>query len=215
MIKPLKPGRRSFFASLEQMERREVLSSATVEMVPGSQSQTTLPHIESGLGIVYGTWISVARDINNQTIDFNKDGLPDLLNMSPEYILNGGADASLAGAQTNPLLANGAGKFELTTVNGKPYEVGQAVAVLDWNGDGNQDYLSLSPTASGYNYRIYQNNGHGVFTTGHSGQLSDPSRVNATVITGNILCMADFNNDGAPDLIAPNAYSYTIYNGVL
>lgn len=215
MIKPLKPSRRSFFASLEQMERREVLSSATVEMVPGSQSQTTLPHIESGLGIVYGTWISVARDINNQTIDFNKDGLPDLLNMSPEYVLNGGADALLAGTLTNPLLANVAGKFELTTVNGKPYEVGQAVAVLDWNGDGNQDYFSLSPTASGYNYRIYQNNGHGVFTTGHSGQLSDPSRVNVVIIGGDILCMADFNIDGAPDLIAPNGKSYIIYNGVL
>ena len=213
-----KSRRQSFVAQLESMERRELLTGATVEMIPGSKSQTEVPHIESGLGTLYGTDISVARDINNQTIDFNKDGLPDLLNMSSLFIPNGGAPVLDAGFETNPLLADGTGKFQLTTVNGKPYAPGHVVAVLDWNGDGNQDYLALNRTGTtpnNYAYWIYQNDGRGVFTTGHSGQLTDPSGVKSIELQGNILCMADFNGDGAPDLLAPNGNSYTLYNGVL
>ena len=217
MIKPLKPSRRRYFASLEQMERREVLSSATVEMVPGSQSQTILPYDQSGIAVIYSTSLSVARDINNQIIDFNKDGLPDLLNMSDEWALNGGTEALLAGKVTNPLLADGTGKFELTQVNGKQYVGGKAVSVLDWNGDGNQDYLALSQSLQKdtYTYWIYQNNGNGIFTTGHSGQLADPSGLKNIVLGNNILCMADFNSDGAPDLLAPNGQSFNLFFGVL
>jgi hypothetical protein len=102
-------------------------------------------------------------------------------------------------------------------VNGKQYVGGKAVAVLDWNGDGNQDYLALSQSLQKdtYTYWIYQNNGNGMFTTGHSGQLTDPSGLNKIVLGNNILCMADFNSDGAPDLLAPNGQSFNLFFGVL
>ena len=217
MIKPLKPSRRRYFASLEQMERREVLSSARVEMTPGSLSQTILPYQEINLAVIQSTEISVARDINNNVIDFNKDGLPDLLNMSTKWVLNGGAEALEASQETNPLLADGTGKFELTKVNGQPYVRGWSVAVLDWNGDGNQDYLSISPGApqqKAIEYYIFQNDGHGVFSTAIAGSLALNDGIRYTTY-GHILCMADFNSDGAPDLVVPNQQTYTIYNGIL
>ena len=194
-----KSRRQSFFASVEAMERREVLSGATVEMVPGSLSQTILPYQDINLAVIQSTEVSVARDINNHVIDFNKDGLPDLLNMSTKWVLNGGAEALEAGQETNPLLADGTGKFELTKVNGQPYVRGFSVAVLDWNGDGNQDYLSISPGApqqKAIEYYIFQNDGHGVFSTAIAGSLGLNDGIRYSTY-GDILCMADFNSDGA------------------
>lgn len=110
MRKSKKQYRLQFKANVEQMERRELLSGATVQMTPGSQSQTILPYSDKDLGIIFSTDLSIARDINNQTIDFNKDGFPDLLNLSKQWILNGGAEALVAGFGTNPLLADGGGR---------------------------------------------------------------------------------------------------------
>ena len=107
MKNSIKQRRRQFTANVEQMEPREVLSGATVQMAPGSQSQTLLPYSEGALPVIFSTDLSIARDINNQVIDFNKDGFPDLLNLSEEWILNGGAEALVAGFGTNPLLADG------------------------------------------------------------------------------------------------------------
>ena len=215
VIKPLKPSRRRYFASLEQMERREVLSSARVEMTPGSESQTILPFEDKFFAIIHSTDTSVVRDINNQIIDFNKDGLPDLLNMSENWILGGSALA--AGHDTNPLLAEASGKFRLTKVDGHPYANGFSVAVLDWNGDGNQDYLAIKGAALGeksIEYWIYQNDGHGVFSTAIFARIDLKNNSQYTTY-GQILCMADFNSDGAPDLVVPNTPSYTIFNGIL
>lgn len=126
MNNSVKSSRRSFFASLELMERRVVLSGATVQMAPGSQSQTILPYSDKDLGIIFSTDLSIARDINNQIIDFNKDGFPDLLNLSKQWILNGGAEALVAGFATNPLLADGAGEFKLTKMKNPELETGYA-----------------------------------------------------------------------------------------
>ena len=221
MRKSKKQYRLQFKANVEQMERRELLSGATVQMTPGSQSQTILPYSDKDLGIIFSTDLSIARDINNQTIDFNKDGFPDLLNLSKQWILNGGAEALVAGFGTNPLLADGGGVFNLTKMKIPNFETGYApglsAAVLDWNGDGNQDFLSLTVPISGRSgaeYYIFQNDGRGNFTRAILGQLNLGAGQDYGS-SAQILCMADFNSDGAPDLVVPDGLTYTIFNGVV
>jgi hypothetical protein len=212
VIKTLKPSRRSFFASVEAMERREVLSNATVEMVPGSALQTLLPFPQGTLVTVDANILTVVRDINNKSIDFNNDGSPDLLNIEQQVVFNG--DSPLfAGMTTMPLLSS-LGRFSQTLVDGDVSAFGRGVAVLDWNGDGNQDYLGLgaSGISSGFRYSIYQNDGKGVFTTAIDATLPGPFQVD---IEAQILCMADFNSDGAPDMLAPTGRTWRLFNGVV
>jgi len=211
MLKSRKNRQRSFFATIESMERREVLSGATVQMYPGSELQTNLPYPTGALVTVDANTMTIVRDINNNPIDFNNDGSPDLLDITEKIVISG-TNPNEAGLATTPLLSN-LGKFSQTKVNGSVNGVGHSAAVLDWNGDGFQDYLGLLDEDFGsLKYVIYQNDGKGVFTTAITADLPSPGQ---DIIESQIICMADFNGDGAPDMLAPAGYTWRLFNGLV
>jgi hypothetical protein len=209
-------NQRFLINTIETMERREVLSGATIEMYPGKE--TIFPTPGPGT-VVFSTELTIVRDINNNSIDFNNDGSPDLLNECLLYSLlnypsiNG---ASVAGNRVLPMISDVNGEFFASgSIDGGQgfAAAGSIAAVFDWNGDGNQDFITAAYGDSGeYILRTYQNDGYANFTTAITQYLPDEN-----IPAGQELCMSDYNQDGALDILVPvtNSKSFRLFNGIL
>jgi hypothetical protein len=206
------------FPGLVKLEDR--VTPAAVLLYPGSNSQTDTPYPDSQPGIVYSGLLTVGRDIQGQPIDFNNDGAPDLLTQPIEYINSGNIEPVVAAIRVMPWLAiDDSGRFTQTKVYSSstafsPYTSGaNGLAVLDWNLDGAQDFITLAESSGSVTYKIYENDGAGIFRSVQSQQLIQTAAVR---FSSNQICMADFNGDSAPDIIVPvgmNKGEFTIYQG--
>jgi hypothetical protein len=110
--------------------------------------------------------------------DVNKDGRPDIVAVGPSGL--------------GVLLNNGNGTF--TPAQGSPFQAGSnpfAVALGDFNGDGNLDAAVVNTGANG-TVNILLGSGTGTFT-----QTGTPISVGADP---NAVVATDFNGDGRPDL---------------
>ena len=114
---------------------------------------------------------------------------------SPEFVIVGTQEGVRVGVQYVP--ANGDGTFGAPTyVPGLSWVIG--VDVADSDGDGDLDFLAADGL-SGAVY-LYKNLGDGTFA---------PRRVavvNVTVFGTTSLRIADFNDDGRPDLVIGDAF---------
>jgi hypothetical protein len=119
--------------------------------------------------------------------DFNNDGIPDLVIVTP-------SDGSIS-----VLLGNGDGTFQTpkTTIIGSQSDP-QDVAVGDFNADGNLDVaLPIALPQSGqYGVAVLLGNGNGTF--------GSPAYY-VTQGVGRLIASADFNNDGKLDLVTANS----------
>jgi hypothetical protein len=138
-------------------------------------------------------------------LDYNGDGYLDLflLNNSPQDFARGAADAhplgvrAIAPASYNTLYRNnGDGTFtDVSDLAGILRQIGYGlgVVVADVNRDGRPDiYVSNDVTP---NDALYINNGNGTFTDRAAASLKHAS------IAGMGVDIADFNNDGWPDIV--------------
>ena len=217
--KPVSPRR--IIPALTKLEDR--LTPAAVHLYPGSERQTDNPYTDKSLSIIHGGLFTVGMDIHGQPIDFNKDGVPDLLTL-PNELITGGPEPLIASIQGMPLLSNGnSGLFTQTKVyssstNFSPYTQpsSSGLAVLDWNLDLAQDFISLKSNNTGVvDYTLYENDGFGVFRPVKTQQLFQAS---PQYFSFNQVCLSDFNEDGAPDIVVPtslNRGEFTIYQGEL
>jgi PKD repeat protein len=131
--------------------------------------------------------------------DFNKDGNLDLVttNLYP--------GASGPSGSTSVLLGDGQGGF--SPAPGSPYPIpgqGRAVAVGDFNGDGNLDIVTGSNTSAatdGSDLSVLLGNGTGGFSPAPGSPIAGPDGYGP-------LLAADLNGDGIPDLASfvPGAF---------
>ena len=227
MLKSRNNRRRSFFATVESMERREVMTAAPVLMTSGAlASQPTwgelpTPPIAETATTFFHAATVITTDINGNQIDFNKDGYPDLLE-------TGDVTGQIGyGTKANPLLDYNRGIFGKVAFGGPngpifstkgpqaagsvTYQAtGEGYSVVDLNGDGYQDIL----TTKSVNNTIP---GSGFIT---DKWLYDPQQQlfvaspNSTVINGwasktGQMTLGDVTGDGLPDLISAN-FSLTV-----
>lgn len=119
------------------------------------------------------------------TGDFNGDGIP---------------DAAITGGGTGVLLGDGNGGFTL-----KPLSTtldGSALAVADFNGDGKLDLAVAVPGNSTASVQIFLGNGDGTLTP-----VATSIAVGLYPIA---LTVADFNQDGIPDLAVVQTNGKTV-----
>ncbi len=118
--------------------------------------------------------------------DFNNDGKVDLLTATS----NGQTDDSIS-----ILLGNGDGTFQapstITTAPPANLYV-TAIAVGDFNGDGNLDFAVLNQSTN--SVVVYLGNGNGTFQAPKTTTIANPPQ-----LTG-VLVVADFNKDGKADV---------------
>src|SRR5437660_3412474 len=137
--------------------------------------------------------------------DYNGDGYLDLflLNNSPQDFARGAADAHPLGVRSNSPASynklyrnNGDGTFtDVSQEAGilRQLGYGLGVAVADMNGDGWPDLYISNDVAP--NDVLYINNGDGTFTDRAGAWLKHTS------FAGMGVDIADFNNDGWPDIL--------------
>jgi hypothetical protein len=121
--------------------------------------------------------------------DFNNDQIPDLVVAN-----RGSADVSV-------LFGDGNGTFR-SGGNSNAGSDPVAVAVADFNKDGNLDVVVANGGSSGSTVSILLGNGNGTFQSpvSYSTGGTSPSSV----------AVADFNQDGNPDVVVTNADSATV-----
>src|SRR5438034_312200 len=137
--------------------------------------------------------------------DYNGDGFLDrfLLNNSPQDFARGATDAHPLGIRSNSPASynklyrnNGDGTFtDVSQEAGilRQLGYGLGVAVADLNGDGWPDLYISNDVAP--NDVLYINNGNGTFTDRAGAWLKHTS------FAGMGVDIADFNNDGRPDIL--------------
>ncbi|MDD2729786.1 DUF4347 domain-containing protein, partial [Malikia sp.] len=132
--------------------------------------------------------------------DFDNDGDQDILAPNPDaytssYFINNGSGNFTQGA--DPLAAAGA----QTAFGGV-----KSVSAIDYDADGDTDFI----TYNGWSYQFYSNNGSGSFAAVNPG-------VALPLAYGREYTIADFDNDGDQDILAPDpdtgTSSYFINNG--
>jgi hypothetical protein len=139
------------------------------------------------------TWSNPLGTVTNSTLaaivvgDFNGDGIPDLA------VACGGTNAEQDNGTVTVLLGNGKGAFQATAENPPTGVDPQALAVGDFNGDGN---LDLAVANAGGTVTVLLGNGDGTFkaSTVNLPTLSSPWAI----------VVGDFNGDGIPDLAVAN-----------
>lgn len=154
------------------------------------------------LGVGDGTFNTAQTffvySLNNLTAgDFNNDGIVDLAGSTGFSDANEGGDVPI-------FIGNGDGTFQSVGSNftggGNPY----ALAVADFNSDGNQDIVVTNQASN--NVSVLFGNGNGEFSIGWIlPVLYEPIGI----------AVADFNLDGHPDFATANrAYNdVTVYLG--
>lgn len=131
------------------------------------------------------------------TADLNHDGYPDL-------VVTGYSD-NLSVDAVSVLLNQGNGKFNPPTVYMFDFYVIGCLAVADFNGDGNLDFLVVGGDDVGNGIALFTGDGKGNFT----GPIYTP-----TLFAGGAISVAvgDLNKDGANDLfVGGNGSSETIF----
>ena len=133
-------------------------------------------------------------------VDVNKDGKLDLVTV--------GQTADVVG-QLAISLGNGNGTFAAPTVlNLAGYPGGNAVAVADYDGDGNVDIALQSPQGfSG----VFYGKGGGTFSSIDTGNGLIPVDLIDIFLNGGATVAVDLNKDGKPDIIAGNVILLNIY----
>jgi hypothetical protein len=194
----------------ELLEQRVAMAGAPVVLSPGAELQTNLPI--SG-PVTYAGSMAIVRDVHGAPIDFNDDGFPDLVNLNTSARSGGGGFVAV-GEAVSVLLADAEGRFRLGTIDGASFTPdGGGGAVVDADGDGDMDIVTVSRGEASLVWKVYANEGRGAFRFSKSQDLNDglpPIDPEA-----NILCMADFDRDGALDLVAPAFGGFRIYFGTL
>lgn len=200
---------------IESLELRQLLAVTPVQMNTGADHSFPVNYVSELNGGFDTTTFAqptavLSRDIHGQPIDFNKDGFQDVIFLGSQvdqlvgYYSTSGDPPLLAGSRyPNAYVGfgslggliiedgNGAlgGAFELPGIS-----FGSGGAVLDADGDGYQD---LFVHQDGRN-RLY------IFDPATNSFSVGPS---TSLATGNDYpgksTLADFNNDGAPDLVWP------------
>jgi hypothetical protein len=118
-----------------------------------------------------------------------------------DFTGDGIVDLAVATADGVYLLAgNGDGTFQNGVLIGPP---SLQVAALDFNGDGKFDFLTANVTGG---ISLYSGNGNGTFELFATYEANAPNGFEA-------LRVGDFNNDGAPDFVAGNAFfgTFTVF----
>ena len=153
-----------------------VWDSVVMALGGGDGSFRTLPHVLTGFGgpaVLVGTPIDAVlrgAPLTLAVADFNRDGKLDL---------------AVGHSGVGVLLGNGDGTFR--AIEQYPAGSGGAVAVGDWNSDGNIDIASGE--------RILFGRGDGTFT---------PAATYPTGIGAYSVAVADFDADGHADLAVAN-----------
>ena len=123
--------------------------------------------------------------------DFNNDGAVDLVVAS-----QCASSVNCGTGQVIVLLGNGDGTFQspvpYSTGNGSSY----FVVTADFNGDGNLDLAVANQTSGNSTLAIMLGNGDGTFQA--------PAAYSTGAASAVFLAVADFNMDGAADLVAAN-----------
>jgi FG-GAP-like repeat/Abnormal spindle-like microcephaly-assoc'd, ASPM-SPD-2-Hydin len=147
----------------------------TVDIFLGKGDGNFQPAVSFSAGLLGGNTQNLAVG------DFNKDGKLDLITS-----INGGFNA---GSSVSVLLGNGDGTFSSPLLLAANQAPGQ-LAVVDFNGDGNPDWIAGSTT--GQQMTLALGNGNGTFQAG----------VNYALGAGPFVALADFNKDGKLDVVA-------------
>ena len=156
----------SFFAQVESMERRELLTGAPLAFQSGATfSNPTQLYYETdpsnppaNIGFTGSSTVMTSLDIYGKPIDFNNDGLSDVITYGSTYELIGFGDltqetltAANRGPSSNVLLSTGSGFKLVPGYNalvgvplGKASYNSQMAAVLDINNDGYDDFIQVS-----------------------------------------------------------------------
>lgn len=213
MLRTREGRRRPNFLAVEMMERRELLSGSPVLFTSGAlASRPTewgiIPSSSSGeLASYFHANFSATKDISGKPIDFNKDGLTDLVmgGGTAETVGYSPGDEITASSRqgfAEAYLADPNGGFKVipgpNTNGGVKAWDWSHFAVLDMNGDGSQDILKLSADSKISLY-LYDAAGNTFL------KVPDVSILNHPAFTGSSnLSMGDVNGDGLPDLAVPD-----------
>jgi hypothetical protein len=126
--------------------------------------------------------------------DFNNDGIPDVAAINAVYYA--------PSSTITIFLGNGDGTFTVAAASPGVGLSPSAIATADIDGDGNADLAVVQEDASGNGQVVlYFGKGDGTFTEA-------PSSPNVNVTVGT-LAIADFNQDGIPDILSSVTYSTT------
>ncbi|MDG3005035.1 FG-GAP-like repeat-containing protein [Paludisphaera mucosa] len=212
-MSPTERRRRRSLLNVESMERRELLSGAPVLFTSGALASRptewgVVPSSAHGeLASYFHANIAVTQDVYGKPIDFNKDGLTDL-------VMGGGITETVGYYPGEELVGSSRGGFAqayLADPNGglkvipgptasgdvKAWSWGH-FAVLDINGDGSQDVLRLG-TGGKISLFVYDPVGATFLLTPDASTLHHADYVGSSSLT-----MGDVDGDGLPDLAVPD-----------